>query len=316
MIVGMEPLSAEPEYPEYPEHPAYPAFRAPRAYKEPEEAERVSVVVARVVGIVDPGDHALDESAEGRTVRVYYETPIAIGKRVPWIDNGLRRYAAHTKQQQSLLRWGCLDVEKLERAVSRRTHGSVNPIAVTRARSHVADQLCHRYSRPGFRVCDDNPYEPTCGTRLPSPLHGDAGPRSDSPALQRPILRRAQLFQSRNRRVVLGAQSPIAVRAPTPPAPPTPAPLPPPTLPPPWRQHFGSAASAPWMRLQRAVRAHREMTIALGWASAEVRSEFEITQQIITRAMTGDEFPDEDDYGYPTTPPFTPSAHNEQQYAV
>lgn len=313
MIVGMEPLPAEPEYPEY------PAFRAPRAYKEPEEAERVSVVVARVVGIVDPGDHALDESAEARTVRVYYEIPIVIGKRVPWIDNGSRRYASHTKQQQSLLRWRCLDVEKLERAVARRTHGSVNPIAVTRARSHVADQLCHRYARPGFRVCDDKPHEAAFGARLPSPLLGDAGPRarSDSPALQRPTMRRAQLFQSRNRRAVIGAQSPIAVRAPPPPNPPPPAPpAPAPLPPPPWRQHFGSAASAPWMRLQRALRAHREMAIALGWASAEVRSEFEITQQIITRAMTGDEFPQEDDYGYPTTPPFAPSAHNEQQYAA
>ena len=307
MIVGMEPLSTEPEYPEY------PAFRAPRAYKDPEEAELVSVVVARVVGIVDPGDHALDESAEGRTVRVYYEVPIVIGKRVPWIDNGSRRYVSQTKQQQSLLRWSNLDVEKLECAVSRRTHGSVNPITVTRARSHVADQLCHRYARSGFRVCDAEDCGPLCRCRPPSPLSGLGG-RSDSPALRRPNARRAQLFQSRNRRAVIGAQSPTAAQSPNPSLPS----LPPPTTP--WRHHLGTAAASPWMRLQRAIRAHREMAAALGWASVELRSEFEITQQIITRAMTDDEFLDddsyEDDYGYPTTPPFGPSAHNEQQYAA
>ena len=173
MIVGAEPLSMEETYPE---------FRAPRAYTEPEEAELVSVNVARVVGIVDPGDHALDESIEGRSVRIYYEVPIVIGKRVPWIDKGSRRYAAHTKQQQSLLRWKTLEVEKLECAVSKRTRGSDNTIAVTRARSHVADQLCHRYSRPGYRVCD---CEQIAAWRLPSPLLGNAA-RSDSPALQRP----------------------------------------------------------------------------------------------------------------------------------
>ena len=197
MIVGAEPLSMEETYPE---------FRAPRAYTEPEEAELVSVNVARVVGIVDPGDHALDESIEGRSVRIYYEVPIVIGKRVPWIDKGSRRYAAHTKQQQSLLRWKTLEVEKLECAVSKRTRGSDNTIAVTRARSHVADQLCHRYSRPGYRVCD---CEQIAAWRLPSPLLGNAA-RSDSPALQRPVLRRSQMFQSRNR---AAPQSPIAVRA-------------------------------------------------------------------------------------------------------
>lgn len=276
MIVGAEPLSMEE---------AYPEFRAPRAYKEPEEAELVSVNVARVVGIVDPGDHALDESIEGRSVRIYYEVPIVIGKRVPWIDKGSRRYAAHTKQQQSLLRWKTLEVEKLECAVSKRTRGSDNTIAVTRARSHVADQLCHRYSRPGYRVCD---CEQIAAWRLPSPLLGNAA-RSDSPALQRPVLRRSQIFQSRNR---AAPQSSITVRAPPPP--PVPAPTP-------WRQHFGSVSTTPWLRLQRALRAHRDMAAVLGMASEEVRREFETTQHLIERAMTDVELSDEDDYGYPLT---------------
>ena len=275
MIVGAEPLSMEETYPE---------FRAPRAYTEPEEAELVSVNVARVVGIVDPGDHALDESIEGRSVRIYYEVPIVIGKRVPWIDKGSRRYAAHTKQQQSLLRWKTLEVEKLECAVSKRTRGSDNTIAVTRARSHVADQLCHRYSRPGYRVCD---CEQIAAWRLPSPLLGNAA-RSDSPALQRPVLRRSQMFQSRNR---AAPQSPIAVRAPPPPVP----------APTPWRQHFGIVPTTPWLRLQRALRAHRDMAAVLGMASEEVRREFETTQHIIERAMTDVELSDEDDYGYPLT---------------
>ena len=272
---------------------SYPEFRAPRAYTEPEEAELVSVNVARVVGIVDPGDHALDESSEGRSVRIYYEIPIVIGKRVPWIDNGSRRYAAHTKQQQSLLRWKTLEVDKLECAVSKRTHGSVNTIAVTRARSHVADQLCHRYSRPGYRVCD---CEQIAAWRLPSPLIGNAA-RSDSPALQRPVLRRSQIFQGRNR---AAPQSPIAVSAPPPSVelPPAAAPTPTPT---PWRQHVGSAATAPWVRIQRALRAHRDMVAVLGMASEEVRREFETTQHVIERAMAGAEFSDEDDYGYPLT---------------
>jgi len=283
MIVGGEPLSMEPTYPE---------FRAPRAYTEPEEAELVSVNVARVVGIVDPGDHALDESSEGRSVRIYYEVPIVIGKRVPWIDNGSRRYAAHTKQQQSLLRWKTLEVDKLECAVSKRTHGSSNAIAVTRARSHVADQLCHRYSRPGYRVCD---CEQLAAWRLPSPLLGNAA-RSDSPALQRPVLRRSQIFYSRNRATSVTPQSPITVRAPPPPPPP-----PPPPAPTPWRQHFGSASTAPWMRLQRALRAHRDMAMVLGMASEEVRREFETTQHVIERTMANVELSDEDDYGYSLT---------------
>ena len=134
-------------------------FPALRAYTEPrKKAELVGVNVSSVVGTVNPGDHALDESIEGRSVRIYYEVPIVIGKRVPWIDKEADDTPrTHTKQQQSLLRWKTLEVEKLECAVSKRTRGSDNTIAVARPvarrRSALPPVLATRV--PGVRLRAD-----------------------------------------------------------------------------------------------------------------------------------------------------------------
>jgi len=263
---GGEPLSAETPY------------LVPRAYDDDGsyDGQLVSVVVARVVGIVDPGDEDIDESDEARPVHAYWNAPVPTGRPMPWIDGGERRWAAMTKQQRSLLRWRPVSAEQVERCIARSTH-TYHVSSVVRAQKHCSDALCHRYSRAGYRLCD----------------------REGDVCLPRPLL-------GEQARLVFPLRAPRPPRPPPrPPRPRPPAagaePRPPP--PPSWRQ----AAAQPWLRLQRAMRAHREMAVALGWSSADVRDEFAAAQQMVNRAMmsegilpddTEDEYEEYDDYGY------------------
>lgn len=264
-------MSAAGDEPLPPESP----YLVPRAFEDDlHDGKLVSVVVARVVGIVDPGDDKIDESQEARPVPTHWTTPIPMGRPLPWVDCGERRFASLAKQQRSLLRWRFVSIDQVERSISRSTQ-TYHSAAVAHAQKHCSDALCFRYSRAGYRVCDREG-----DTSLPRPLLGE---------------QRRLVFPLRPRAL---------------------APLPPPVELPPsaqsaplavplWRQ----AAAQPWLRLQRAMRAHREMASALGWSSADVRDEFAAAQQMVNRAMASEGIVSEDteyaegydDYGYAIT---------------
>ena len=302
--------------------PGEEAYHAPRAFEERDDecepdgvawGERVAVQLAEVVGITEPADAPADDDANvgvGRPVWMHYGLPAVVGRPVPWVDAGGRReYAKLSKQEQSQRRWRSVHVDHIERYIeapkgARSTGGlpatPLRGVDVDRAQADCLERLRHRYvlvtiGRPGEEVVT----APVPPVRLPRPLLANRGGRA---AGARPGFR----YQPRARSY-RPPDPPDRVRAEgAPPSPPSP---------------FSTnlvtdvvasdsllrrVVATPWIRLQRALNAHREMTTALGWAPEDVRTELALAQRVVERAMaheglfndSTDIDDDEDDYGY------------------
>jgi hypothetical protein len=272
-------------------------------------------LVARVVGIdvttgVENDNEPSDGRVNGRPVWTHYALPPVIGRPVPWVDAGGRRFPKLCKQQQQQRRWRTVHVDYLERHIEAPVTNALSEVdikmPVDRAQEICIDRLRNRYVRITLGRVNG--------------VAEEVQKHFDEPTLPRPLLgrgrglgvaaglgsRRVSFPRSRFRFNLPDSAHPASVAA----------------------SDLGDTGDtgdtgavvaepveavarrllvAPWMRLQRVMQMHREMNVAMGRMAEDVREELSVAQQLVDRAVSNEGLfndansDDEDDYGYTLT---------------